>query len=155
MEGLAITWWMWCVLGLLLMLAESLTPGAFYQFFFGLGAIAVGLLGVAGLDLSLSVQISLFLVLSLASLALLRKPLRVRFTSGADEEVDKIEGETAVAFEDIAVDAIGKAELRGTVWNARNVGDAVIAKSQRCRVVRLEGLTLDVSGGELQTKSGG
>jgi len=136
---------MWFVFGLLLMLAESLTPGAFYQFFFGVGAIAVGLLGVAGLDLSLSVQIGLLLVLSLASLALLRKPLRMRFASGGDEEVDRIEGETAVAMEDIAVGAVGKAELRGTVWSAHNVGDAAIAKSQRCRVVRIEGLTLDVS----------
>ena len=145
MEGLAVTWWMWLMIGLLLMLAEFLTPGAFYQFFFGLGAIGVGLLGMTGLDLSLPVQIGLFLVLSVVSLALLRKPLRVHFSSGADEEVDRIESETAVALEDIAVDAIGKAELRGAVWNARNVGTGPIKKSQRCRVVRMEGLTLEIS----------
>ena len=45
-------------------------------------------------------------------------------------------------MEDIAVDAVGKAELRGTTWNARNVGDKLLTRAQRCRVRRVDGLTL-------------
>ena len=147
MESLVLTWWMWILLGLLLLLAEFATPGAFYQFFFGVGAIAVGLVELAGLHLPVWGQLMLFLVLSIGSLLLLRGPLRVRFDSHLpDNEVDSLVGEMAKALEEIAPDSVGKAELRGAAWDARNVGDAAIAQSQRCRVERVEGLTIHVRG---------
>jgi len=37
-------WWLWILLGLLLFLAELTTPGGFYIFFFGIGAVIVGIL---------------------------------------------------------------------------------------------------------------
>ena len=61
-------------------------------------------------------------------------------------EVDAVVGQMAQALEDIAVDAIGKAELRGSAWAARNVGATAITRSQRCRVERVEGLTLHLRG---------
>ncbi len=143
MEGFVVTWWMWFILGVVLLLAELTTPGAFYQLFFGLGAIVVGLIGLVGIELPLPVQMLLFIVLSIGSLLLLRKRLQVKLDSGLpDKKVDNLEEETAVALEDIAVGAVGKAELRGTAWNARNAGDIVIPESQRCRVMRVDGLTL-------------
>jgi inner membrane protein len=39
---------------------------------------------------------------------------------------------------------VGKAEMRGTSWNTRNVSDQTIARGQRCRVERVEGLTIFV-----------
>ncbi|MCW5981853.1 MAG: hypothetical protein KIT09_27455 [Bryobacteraceae bacterium] len=138
-----IAWWMWFVLGLLLLLVEFLSTGGFYLFFFGIGALAVALIGALGIHLPLRVELLLFLALSLASLALLRKRLRLRFErNGAEKEIDQLEDETAVALEEIAVDAVGKAELRGTVWNVRNAGGRVISRAERCRVMRVEGLTL-------------
>jgi membrane protein implicated in regulation of membrane protease activity len=134
---------MWFIVGVLLLLAEFATPGAFYLFFFGLGAIAVGLLGGLGIQPPLAVQLLLFLVFSIGLLVLLRKRLRLRFDSKlADREVDNVVGEIAVTLEEIPVDAVGKAELRGSVWNARNVGDVPLARNQRCAVLRVEGLTL-------------
>jgi membrane protein implicated in regulation of membrane protease activity len=44
------------------------------------------------------------------------------------------------------VNAIGKAELRGSTWNARNVGETPITEDQRCRVESVDGLTLSVRG---------
>lgn len=141
--AVTVSWWMWFLLGLVLLLAEFATPGAFYLFFFGLGAIGVGLLGAVGLEPPLAVELLLFPAFSLGLLLLLRKRLRVRFDSKLpDHEVDRVVGEIAVALEDIPVDAVGKAELRGSVWNARNVGDSPIARSQRCAVMRVDGLTL-------------
>lgn len=138
-----MSWWMWFLLGLVLLLAEFTTPGAFYLFFFGLGAIGVGLLGALGFEPPLTVELLLFLTFSLGLLVLLRKRLRLRFDSKLPQrEVDNLVGEIALALEDIAVDAVGKAELRGSVWNARNVGDTPIARSQRCAVMRVDGLTL-------------
>lgn len=141
--AVTMSWWMWFLLGLVLLLAEFTTPGAFYLFFFGLGAIGVGLLGALGFEPPLTVELLLFLTFSLGLLLLLRKRLRVRFDSKLPErEVDNVVGEVAIALEDIAVDAVGKAELRGSIWNARNVGDSPISRSQRCAVMRVDGLTL-------------
>ncbi len=143
MEGFVVTWWMWFLFGFLILMAEFLTPGAFYQFFFGLGGIAVGLILLVGIPLPLWMQLLLFIGLSLGSLIVLRKPLQVRFEKGSQpDKVDNMEGGAAVALEEIAVNAVGKAEMRGTAWNARNVGDGVITQSQRCRVLRVDGLTL-------------
>ena len=60
------------------------------------------------------------------------------------ESVDSLVGEVAVPLEDISVNSVGKAEMRGTSWNTRNVGDKPLARGQRCRVERVEGLTIFV-----------
>ena len=148
MEGFVVTWWMWFLVGLLLLLAEFATPGAFFQFFFGVGAVTLGLLELAGLDMPLWAQLLLYLVLSLGLLIALRKPLQVRFSSSIPntDAMDNLVGEMARAQEEIAVDAIGKVELRGSSWDARNVGDVPIAPAQRCRVERVDGLTIHIRG---------
>jgi membrane protein implicated in regulation of membrane protease activity len=51
-------------------------------------------------------------------------------------------GDIAIPQEDIAPGAVGRAELRGTVWSARNLGSAVLARGQRCRVVQVDRLML-------------
>jgi membrane protein implicated in regulation of membrane protease activity len=66
--------------------------------------------------------------------------LATRNTPCRDDGLD-IVGEVATATVDIESDAVGQAELRGTVWTARAAGVAV-SKGQRCRVLRCEGLTL-------------
>ena len=43
-----MTWWMWMILGLLLLVAELATPGGFYVIFFGASAIVVGFLSLMG-----------------------------------------------------------------------------------------------------------
>ena len=143
MEEPMIAWWMWFVAGILLLLIEFLSTGGFFLFFFGLGALAVAILGAVGIHLPLRFELLLFLVLSLGTLVLLRKRLRLRFDSSLpDREVDSLENEIAVALNEIAVDDIGKAELRGTVWSVRNGGSRAIARAERCRVTRVDGLTL-------------
>jgi membrane protein implicated in regulation of membrane protease activity len=138
-------WWGWLLLGLFFLLVEVMTPGGFYMVFFGVGALVVGTL--AGLKLTGPEWIEwlLFSLLSIGALLLFRRPLLKRFQPvGMDKEIDSMVGEVAVALDEIAVDAIGKAELRGAAWSARNVGETPVMKGQRCKVVRVEGLTLCV-----------
>jgi membrane protein implicated in regulation of membrane protease activity len=137
-------WWIWILLGLLLLLAELLTPGGFYIIFFGIGAVVVGVL--AGLNAAgpLWFQFILFSILSVLTLWLFREKL-LQLTQGERRKnVDSLVGETAVATEEIHLNAVGKAELRGTSWNARNVGDKPLTRGQRCIVERVEGLTIFV-----------
>lgn len=58
--------------------------------------------------------------------------------------VDALVGEVGVASEDLAPGKIGRVELRGTPWSARNMTSAVLARGARCRVVRVDGLTVEV-----------
>jgi inner membrane protein len=145
LDSLSLTWWMWLLLGLVLMALEMLTPGGFYILFFGVGAVVVGLLDLAGLQMSFPAEGLVFVLVSVISIMLFRKPLQQRFQGKMPKgKVDNLVGETAQALEEIGVNAIGKAELRGAAWNAHNVGDAPIPRSARCRVERVDGLTLHI-----------
>lgn len=140
-----ILWWHWLVLGLVLVVGELATPGGFYLLFFGLGAIIVGLLASAGMAGPLTIQVLGFSVLSVGLLALFRARL-LHWMQGDPQApaIDTLVGEIATTIEALEPHAVGKVELRGTSWSARNASDAVIAAGRRCKVSRVEGLMLYV-----------
>jgi inner membrane protein len=135
-------WWMWMLLALVLLGLEVQTFSSFYLMFFGLGAALVGLLVALGAVETDWVEWLLFTVLSVASLVAFRGPILARMSRDTVAEVDSLIGETAVAIEAIAPDGVGKVELRGAPWSARNAGATPLAPAQRCRVDRVQGLTL-------------
>jgi membrane protein implicated in regulation of membrane protease activity len=135
-------WWIWVLGGLVLLVAEVTSPGGFFAIFFGAGAILVGAMKAVGWDGPAWAEWLVFTVLSVVSLAIFRKPLMRRFNLSKGRPVDRIEGESAVVTEDVAPGGVGKAEMRGATWTARTSGDAPLAKGCRCRVERVEGLTL-------------
>ena len=138
-------WWVWILLGFLLLLAELLTPGGLYLLFFGVAAIVVGLLSGLNLTGPPWMQWLLFSILSVVALSLFRRLLLKRLRPASlGGEVDSLVGETAIALEDMAVDAIGKAGLHGSAWSARNVGGNLVTRGQRCTVERVDGLMLCV-----------
>lgn len=143
-----MAWWIWVLLGFLL-LALEVTSLGLHLAFFGLGALAVGLLVALGVGGPLWVQFLLFTVISIASLLLFRGPLLRRLRTSVvgearDQDIDSVVGGTAVAISDIAVDELGQAELRGSSWKARNVGKTPLSAGQRCIVERVDGLMLFV-----------
>lgn len=137
-------WWAWLVLGMLLLGGEMALPSGFYLLFFGIGALLVGGVGLLGLEPAAWVQWLLFSVLSLAALVLIRPRIVGRLRLAAPGIEDTLAGEIAVATEAIAPGAIGRGELRGSVFTVRNAGGAPLAAGERCRVVRVDGLTLEV-----------
>ena len=141
-----LSWWLWLLLGFVLLVLELMTPGGFFIFFFGVGAIAVGLLTVLGLTGPAALQWLLFVAISITTFAIFRKPLQQRLGKRPDHEVDALIGEVAITLGDIGVQQIGKAELRGTAWSARNVGSTMLRAGERCRVERVEGLMLWIRG---------
>jgi membrane protein implicated in regulation of membrane protease activity len=139
-------WWHWVAIGLVLAGLELATPGGFFIIFFGLGAIAVGFLSLIGVSGPLWAQWLLFSFCSVVSLMLFRNPLlqRLRQRDAGTGPVDALTGEIALPTEDIAPGVVGRAELRGTTWNARNVGTDVLARGQRCVVARVDGLLISL-----------
>ncbi len=137
-----MAWWIWVLGGLLLLVAEVTTPGGFFAIFFGAGAILVGALKALGWEGPAWAEWLVFTILSVVSLALFRRPLMRRFKLSSGKPVDRLEGETAVVLEEIPPGGVGKAEMRGASWTARTTGDQPLGKGRRCRVERVEGLTL-------------
>jgi membrane protein implicated in regulation of membrane protease activity len=137
-----MAWWYWLVLGLVLLGLELATPGGLLALFFGIGAILVGFLALAGAAGPAWVQWMLFSALSIAALVFLRRPLQARLNvGGPPRRVDALEDEAAVVTEDVVPGGIGKVELRGSSWSARTEGPA-LSRGQRCRVDRRDGLLL-------------
>lgn len=137
-------WWYWMLAGLVFLGVEMATPGGFYILFFGLAALIVGSLTGLGFAQSEWLQWLLFSGLAILSLLVFRGPL-LAWIKTQDKEmptVDSMMGESAVPIEDLAPGGTGKAELRGTMWTAHNAGPALLKKNQRCKVERVEGLTL-------------
>lgn len=138
-------WWVWVILGFVLLAAEMVTAGLFLMFF-GIGGIVVGALVRFHVIEAAWMQWLAFSVVSLGSMALLRKPLQHRLKINVRKDQDTMLGERAVATEEIAPGATGQAELRGSTWQARNVGDAPVKSGQGCKVEKVEGITLLVRG---------
>jgi inner membrane protein len=137
-------WWIWIVLGCALLLLELAKPGGFYFIFFGASALIVGLLAAAGITTDW-VEWLLFSIFAIGATAVFRRPLLQKFGSVTPRgEVDSLVGETATAMEPIHPGAIGKAELRGTSWTAFNSSTESLVRGQRCRVERVDGLTIIV-----------
>ncbi len=139
---MTVEWWHWLAVGLLLVALEMATPGGFFVLFFGVAALVVGVLVALDLGGPLWVQLLAFSVLSTVSLLLFRNPLlrRMKLDRGTDD-LDNLTGEPATAAEDFAPGGNGRVELRGTVWSARNGGQAPIARGARVRVVAVDRLT--------------
>jgi inner membrane protein len=135
-------WWLWLLLGLALLGVEMLTPSGFYVLFFGVGALTVGALTAAGIGGPVSVQWLLFSAVSIAGVTLVRRRLLPSTTAAGDRAVDSFGQDVAILLEDLPVGGVGKAELRGTTWTVRNAGAGALRAGQRCRVERIDGLTL-------------
>jgi len=142
-------WWMWFVLGFALLMLEMATPGGFYFIFFGASAFIVAILDLVGVTASPWLEWMLFSIFAAGSTALFRRKLLERWGAPIPKgEVDTLVGEMATTLEGIQPGAIGKAELRGTSWNACNAGTQDLSRGQRCRVERVDGLTLFIRAAE-------
>ena len=140
---MGLEWWHWLVLGLVLVALELAASGGFYVIFFGIAALAIGALRLFDLAGPAWMQILLFSVISVAALLFFRRPmLRWLQLDAAAGDVDSLVGETATALDDIEPGTIGRAELRGTVWTARNRAAVPLRKGQRCTVVSVDRLTI-------------
>jgi membrane protein implicated in regulation of membrane protease activity len=143
---LDMVWWHWMVLGLVLAALELISPGTFFIIFFGVGALVVGVLTLFNLAGPVWVQWLLFSIISVLALLLFRNPLLrlMRADPSTSKSVDALTNDIATPLEDIAPGSVGRVELRGSAWSAKNESPATLKKGQRCVVQRVDGLMLHV-----------
>jgi len=142
---MAIVWWHWLVLGLLLIALELAASGGFYIIFFGVAALLISLMVALGAETPLWLELALFSALSVGSLLFFRSPLmRWLNVDGPGGDVDSLVGETGIVQQDMLPNGIGRVELRGSSWSARNNGTTLLPAGRRVTVVRVERLMLIV-----------
>lgn len=138
-------WWFWIILGLVLFGLEVLAPGGFFMCFFGLGALLVGGLTVLGVAGPLWSEWLLFALFSIVLLLLFRRKL-IQRSAGipSQHDRDNAVGEIAIGKSEIAPLRVGQVDMRGSVWNARNIGTTHVTQGARLVVTKVDGLTLEV-----------
>jgi membrane protein implicated in regulation of membrane protease activity len=137
-------WWGWIVVGAALLAAETVVDAQFYLMFFGVAALATGVLGAVGLLGPTWLEWAVFGALCVGGVLLFRRRVYGMIRRSYGEVSSGTVGELAVAREPIAPGGRGKVELRGTVWEARNLSGAALAPGESARVERVEGLVLEL-----------
>jgi len=140
-------WWTWVVGGIALILAELAIP-SFFIVWFGLGAILVGLLMLALPHLSLTAQLAVWTLASLAMVVLWFRVFKRSFhktrVGTADGEVI---GEIGVLVSAVAPFERGKVRFQRPLLGSEEwvcLADSAIATGERVRVVAVEGSFLKV-----------
>lgn len=140
-------WWHWAVAGIGLILAELAIP-AFVLVWFGLGALVVALVAAVGVESGLTGQLALWLVVSLALVALwfkLFKPGRHKTRIGMSDA--DVVGEIGLLAREVAPFERGEVRFQkpvigSEVWPC--IADEAIAAGERVKVLAVEGSILKV-----------
>lgn len=145
---MAIEWWWWLVGGIVLVLAEMAIP-SFFVIWFGLGALLVALSLWLLPTLSLTAQLALWTLASLAMVVLwfrVFNPRRQRTRAGtADGDVI---GEVGLLVGAVAPFQRGKVRFQRPILGAEEwscIAAEDIAAGERVRVLSIEGSFLKVA----------
>ena len=140
-------WWTWVVGGIALILAELAIP-SFFIVWFGLGAILVGLLMLALPHLSLTAQLAVWTLASLAMVVLwFRVFKRSSYRTRIGTADGGVIGEIGVLVSAVAPFERGKVRFQRPLLGSEEwvcLADAAIAAGERVRVVAVEGSYLKV-----------
>ena len=140
-------WWTWVVGGIALILAELAIP-SFFIVWFGLGAILVGLLMLALPHLSLTAQLAVWTLASLAMVVLWFRVFKQSFYRTRIGTADGgVIGEIGVLVSAVAPFERGKGRFQRPLLGSEEwvcLADAAIAAGERVRVVAVEGSYLKV-----------
>ena len=144
-----LIWILWCVLGLVLIVAEIFTTG-FVLLWFGIGALAAAFAGIIGID-SLALQFLIFAGVSIALTAASRTIFINYFTreKTGDElrtGIDSLPGKigTVVSSSKGALNE-GAVKVFGSTWTAYPaVGEQPLEAGERVRVESIQGASIYV-----------
>ena len=126
----------WFLIGLVLLLSEFFLPGLIILFFgVGCWVASLGLLFMP--DMPLNIQLAIFLISSILSLALLRNYLKKwlgKSEKKDDSNLEEYVGRNCVAETDFVPGIGGKVSFKGALWEATSnseikKGDALTIKA--------------------------
>ncbi len=134
-------WLLWAIAAALLAVGELLTPGLFFLGPVAVAAVVAAILAAIGL--STAVQFIVFILVSIASVAILRPLARshLKVPPMLRTGTAALVGSKALVLE--RVDAHGgRVKIGGEEWSARSfMEDQVIEPGARVEVVEIQGAT--------------
>lgn len=133
---------LWFIAGFVFFILEFAIPG-FILFFFGVAAWIVALLALL-FDISINVQLLIFLVASVLSILIFRKGLKkiILQKRKSSEIEDEFIGKTARAETPIIPGQNGKVYFKGTSWDASS--DDVIEAGENVSIIGNNSIVLIV-----------
>lgn len=133
----------WLIAGVVLFIAEMVTPGAFVFACFGLAALIVS-------PISCVVTISwvnwlIFLALSIAFVVMARPIAKRAIQSGSRaSNVDELVGKIGVVTEEIKRNGFGTVRVGSEIWKAESKPQADIDVGSEVKVLGIDGTRLIV-----------
>lgn len=139
-ESLLTPWLAWFLIGIAFAGAELFLP-FFIFLFFGIGCFGV-VVALLLFDLPLSQQLTIFIIVTISSLVLLRTWMMRTFrgikTDQTDKDFDDFpHGERVTVIKPIVPPGSGRIQHRGTAWDA--VADEVVDAGQTVEIVGYAG----------------
>lgn len=134
---------LWLAVAIVFFIIEAATVGL-TTIWFAIGAVAAFILAL--FDIPVTVQIVVFLIVSVCLLVFTRRIFVDKLKAGSEKtNTDALIGLTAVVEEDILPMHVGQVRLKGQMWSAVcNDNDAVF-KGEQVEVNAIEGVKLVVS----------
>lgn len=143
-----LEWWHWAIGGIVLILAELALP-SFFVIWFGLGALLVAVLTLVVDDLSLTAQLGLWLVASVAMTVLWFRVFdQRRHKTLAGTAAGEVIGEVGLLVGAIEPYGRGKVRFQRPILGADEwscLAETAIPAGERVRVVAIEGSFLKVA----------
>ncbi|MBP7640488.1 MAG: NfeD family protein [Thauera sp.] len=147
-NSMTLEWWHWEIAGLALVLLELAVP-AFFIIWFGFGAMLVGLVLLLAPGLTLSAQIGVWVLASVAMTVLwFRVFKRSQHKTLIGTAAGEVIGEIGLLVSAVAPFERGKVRFQRPVLGAEEwacVAESAIAAGQRVRVVSVEGSYVKVA----------
>lgn len=135
--------WHWLIFGIVLIILEVLAPGAFFLWM-GVSAIIVGGILWMSPAMGWEIQLLIFSIISVVSIALWRIRLRKHPTESEDSTINartqQYVGRVFTLVEPI-VNGYGKIRVDDSYWK---VSGTDCEKEQKVKVVGIDGMTLKV-----------
>lgn len=143
-----LEWWHWAVGGIVLILLELAIP-AFFVIWFGLGALLVALVALLAGELSLTTQLALWMLASIAMTVLWFRVFdRRRHKTLVGTAAGEVIGEVGLLVGAIEPYGRGKVRFQRPILGADEwscLAETAIPAGERVRVVAIEGSFLKVA----------
>ncbi len=129
----------WLIIAILLMIGEIFTPG-FFLFCISIGALSAA--ATAIVTKSIMIQISIFVVVIIISVLLIRPVLNKFFVKDKKTNSQRMIGMNVVVEEEITKENKGRVKINGESWFAS--ANETISKGEKVIIDSIDGLTVKV-----------
>jgi membrane protein implicated in regulation of membrane protease activity len=134
-------WWIWLIIGLVLLGTEIFLPLDFFLFFIGLAFITSGTISSLGITNDPSILFTITGIASVVYLVTLRPLIRKKFVR-INKNVSDIQGQEVEITSEIAPGKTGSGSMRGSTWQVRNKTNVVLKEGSTQTISSIDGLVL-------------